>query len=216
MTNNKSGFQKLSEILNASSETFMLIALVSLFAIPFVIGANIEPVVKTAESVADRPVRAIVRDMSTSTLAMTEESEESTTQVAPTTSGSVLGASTANNPFALSENTTNLEYFTVNKSEPKENFYDVQVSTNQLFGKISLLTLKNDSPETRTYRVSAVNLNEDKSEGKIVYLGKSEYEIATEDLSTTLSLNSGEELDLSIKNNQSRGTSFSLSIELVQ
>lgn len=40
------------KLLNTSSETFMLIALIGLFALPFVVGKNLEPVVKEAEDQA--------------------------------------------------------------------------------------------------------------------------------------------------------------------
>ena len=42
--------QKVMKLLNTSSETFMLIALVSLFVLPVVIAKNLEPVVKSSVS----------------------------------------------------------------------------------------------------------------------------------------------------------------------
>lgn len=218
--NNKKPLQKISEILNASSETFMLVALVSLFALPFVIGANIEPVVKGSESLANRPARAIVRDMGeiTENLAQQNNNSQQTALISLTSieqkSGQVLGVSTSNNPFIITEDSSNLSYFSYDKTSPRDNVYNLSLSTTQVFGRISILTLKNDSSEDQMYKVMVQNLNEEIG-GKFVYLNQNEYEIGSEVTASDIELKSGEEMQISLMSNKSKDTKLGLSIELL-
>ncbi len=208
--------QKLGAILNTSSETFMLIALVGLFAMPFVIAKNLEPVVRESEASANR---AVIRN--TAQRLQTQQ-ENPVAQITSQPEGvqstsNVLGVETSAKPLNIEEDSVNLRYFDTATSNVADTNYSLNITTTQVFGKIPLFNLTNNSTTSQAYRFNALDLGENLSaSSKSLFIDNSEYLIGTKTLPEIVNLKSGERVTFSLISNQSTPTNVTISVELAQ
>jgi hypothetical protein len=207
MNEQKTTLQKIGTIFNTSSETFMLIALISLFAFPFAIAKNLEPAVKEAQSLTQisRPRTAELNE------AVKTANSQATTEAK---SPNVLGANDVNKPFDLALNEDNLKYLNQERSELLDNKYALEVSSKQKFDKVAILKLKNSSQTQQSYRVSLENIKGSKSKAS-VYLAKVKYTVGVNNFPETFKLDANQELEISL-GNDSKEMSVRLSVELVE
>ena len=178
----------------------MLIALVSLFALPFVIGANLEPIIRDSESSASATSGPIITY------------PEDNPNLANTDSD-VLGVTTTNNPLLVTENKDNLSFFNVNTSESGSTKYELSVETTQVFGRIELFSIKNDTTQKQTYRFNATQ-DDDADGTRYLYIDSSEFVIGTPDLPEYVHLETGETISFALMNNQYGTTAVTITVEL--
>jgi hypothetical protein len=211
MKKQQTTLQKIGKYLNTSSETFMLIALVSLFALPFVIAANLEPIVKESENTAHRASATIVAKSETTT------PTPQISSIQPTTEPKVLGVQVLSNPLMIKEDKNNISFFDKNTSKADVKGYSIELSTNQVFGKIPVFTLKNDSGVNHTYKLNVVNLTQNQTaKDKYIYIDAKQYLIGSKDLPATIPLEAGKEITISLMSNKSRSTNVRVVVELVK
>lgn len=205
---NENIMKKVIKLLNTSSETFMLIALVSLFVLPVVLAKNLEPVVKTSYQ---KELNSIQQTQSVAEVDATN------------TNGEVLGISTKV-PFGPSvlltetvkEDVQNLAFFDNHSSSLTENSYTLSVSTSKRFGKIPVLKLINTSTTTNSYFL-AVKLEGDlkvkSNQNKVVYVDNTEYSIdEVNNLPLSVLVSPGQEVTVSLMSNKTNPTNLSLSL----
>ena len=206
MNEQKTTLQKIGKIFNTSSETFMLIALVSLFALPFAIAKNLEPAVKEAQSTAQITRPRVAQLNEAVKTASTQD------EVVPTKDPNVLGANDVNKPFVLTLNEDNLKYLNQERSELLDNKYALEISSKQRFDKVALLKIKNSSEKAQTYKLTLENIKGSKSKAS-VHLAKVKYTIGVNTFPEYFKLNANEEIEVYL-GNDSKEMSVRLGIEL--
>lgn len=156
---NKTLLQKVSDVLHTSSQTFMLIALVSLFAIPMVIATNIEPMVRVEPSSVNYNYAYV---------------PQTPTKVAEVTDNNVLGA-TAQKKDIKEYVTVDLASLNKLKSpviEYSDSKIKVTFSSDKLFKSTKILELNNKSNEMLFYtiksEVSVTATNKNKGSREII------------------------------------------------
>lgn len=204
---NENTMKKVIKLLNTSSETFMLIALVSLFVLPVVLAKNLEPVLKTSYQ---KELNSIQQ---TQNIAETDTSDK----------GDVLGASTivAFGPSVVltetvKEDVQNLAFFDNHSSSLTESGYTLSVSTVKRFGKIPVLKLVNTGTTTNSYFLT-IKLDGDlkvkSNQEKLVYVDNTEYSIdEVNNLPLSVLVSPGQEVIVSLMSNKTNPTNLSLSL----
>jgi hypothetical protein len=211
MKKNQSFLQKVGVVLNTSSETFMLIALVGLFALPFVIAKNLEPVVRENNATS----RAIIR----TNTASVEEDEAPVAQVdepAVPANTNVLGVSTVNKALQITEDTVNLKYFDNSISTPGETKYALKVVTTQVFGKIPVFKLTNSSDVAKAYRFNVVDAVSQNPDGKFIFVDNTKYEVNSSTLPQVVNLQPNDTVTFSLMNSTSPMTDLTVIVEVVE
>lgn len=213
MKKNQSIVHKVSGILNTSSETFMLIALIGLFAMPFVIAKNLEPVVRQSESSSGGTARTIVREYDNSQSLADNGSDRP----------DVLGVSTSTDPvvvetkeLSIIEDTVNLKYFDSYTSTPTDNKYSLQIATTQVFGKIPVFTLTNKSTDTQAYSFSVEDAETESTTQKYLYVENMKYEVNSPSLPEVVNLEPGDTITFSLANNSQQVTNLTITVEVLE
>ncbi len=217
---------KLGLVLNTSSETFMLVALIALFAMPFVIAANLEPIVKDAEVSSNNiPVpQQHVANVNPNEVTPTD----ATANVDPAT-GAVFG--TESNPnvlgvqtqedddavaFQVTPDATTKKYFA--KFEPAQDpsHYALHVTSTQVFTKVSMFTVKNGGAKEHAYKINVTNNSKIKGTDRVLTVGTTTYKIGTDELPDYVTVQPGEELNFSLTTGKTKGIDLMINVELVK
>lgn len=222
MKKKQSSFQKVSRLLNTSSETCMLIALIALFALPFVIASNLEPMVKDAEKSASAPFPTVQNSTAAQTTIQKQlplaQKDVSVTQLPTTveTETAVLGTSVNVNPFEITSDANNLKFFAKAEEVTTESSYALNLSTTKTFGKMSLFKVKNNSTEMRTYSFNVSNSGTNGAGKRSIFLKNIEYPINTIYVPKSFTLNSGEEAWVALTSQAAKPTNLKVSVDLVK
>lgn len=230
MINNKT-FKQISNVLDSSSEAFMLVALVGLFALPFVIGANLSA--GTPESESNTTAVIYEQDFDDSGVAgvsdiedeffsdedynVHSESDEGSADVSgleldtaflqgekESSDGDVLGAATsdlASAPTFEIIESTGLDFFETFTTLFEGDQFRMQLGTNQVFDEMSLFILVNQSTDREIYKFD-VNDNSE-SDGKSLYIDGLEYRVGTEKLPDYVTLEPEESVEFSFSSTAS-------------
>lgn len=198
---NENLLQKIVNLLNTSSQTFMLIALVSLFVLPIVMAKNIEPVVKSAYKPS---VTSLVTDTQIEdTVAKQEDSN-------------VLGVSTSRTlKDFVTENTKSLEFFDNHSSTVTDSNYTLTVTTSKRFSKVNVFTVKNSGTSTVSYEFDALvngDLKVKSNQDKFVYIDSVEYKLGVGALPTTILVSPGQEVVFSLMSNKTSPSNITLTL----
>jgi len=215
---NQTFLQKIGGLLNTSSETFMLIALVSLFVIPVVIAQNIEPVVDNSvtqptairvydnNSAKEADVPAVA-GISTSLI-----SKEHTN-----VTGDILGLSDSRDmKLFVTEDTKGMTAVTATSSYAVGE-YAVNVINAQKFNKTTLFKIKNTADIQKVYNLDVITRGDAKVKAnlqKVLYVDATAYEIGSAKLPTTLTLNPSQEVTISLISNKTSPTNITISVKL--
>jgi hypothetical protein len=183
----------------------MLVALIGLFSIPFVIASNLEPIVKQSET--NRPSEALV----------IPNSVEESTQVAavnPTTAEQqVLGVQTSTTVLNILPSSMNLKFFEKNLAQTTEKNYVLELGTNQVFGKMSLFTLRNDSATKQTYKFNLENLGQDTT-SLVLFIDNLEYRSVEGKLPDYVNLDVTESVTFYAMNTE-KNTDMKITVEVI-
>jgi hypothetical protein len=205
MKSNQTPLKRLGMVMSTSSETFMLVALIGLFSIPFVIASNLEPIVKQSET--NRPSEALV----------IPNSVEESTQVAavnPTTAEQqVLGVQTSTTVLNILPSSMNLKFFEKNLAQTTEKNYVLELGTNQVFGKMSLFTLRNDSATKQTYKFNLENLGQDTT-SLVLFIDNLEYRSVEGKLPDYVNLDVTESVTFYAMNTE-KNTDMKITVEVI-
>jgi hypothetical protein len=191
-------FQKASNLLNTSSETFMLIALVSLFVLPVVMAKNLEPVVKNAyQGPTITSVSQPVTEAETNVLGISAENAVVKTL-----------------KELLVEETPNLAFFNKHSSTLTEKNYTLTVETTKRFGKVNVFTIKNDTSSTLAYNLSA-NVNGDikvlSNQQKQLYINETAYNL-DETVPAQLLVSPGQEIVVALASNKTSPSNITINL----
>lgn len=220
----KINYKKISEVLDSSSEAFMLIALFGLFSIPFVIGANLvavsgdDPNNSTASVVKyyDEPVANSDDglgeiDLRKSTFA-TEGFEpigDEVAEVDSTANENVLGVQTSENSgseenvaddnkesskFTVEKNNQNLAQFNNVRISTEEDGYTVKFSSNDSFTKREMFRFKNTMGGTSAFKFDLKTT----SNAASLFIDEVEFN-ASDDLPEYITLDPNEEISVSVQ-----------------
>lgn len=201
MRKKRSNYQTLHNLLNTSSETFMLVALISLFALPFVIASNLEPAVKQAEDVAKSAptARYTLPQDDTATVAQLPGSDKAEQKV--------LGVETVEKPFEIQEEKAQFSFFDKAESTLTEKNYTLVLLKNKKeTGKRSLFKLVNNSSETREYTLEVVKGKTDSKNNKYLTTDFQEYLIGSPTFPKTVTLDAHQEMWFGIKSTDLKST----------
>jgi hypothetical protein len=214
---NQTFLQKVANILNASSKTFMLIALVSLFVLPVVIAKNLEPVVR-ADGINDLPRITMISD----------GSEVNITAVRATMVPNVLGVSDSKDMKAYIAETSNGITLLGGASNYKSGEYALKISTAKKFTKTEIFKISNKTDSIVKYELSAVvegNPKAVSNTSKVVSVdgasftsGKAYTEnltVGSNTLPKTIELQPGTEVVISLASSKTSPTNLSVGVKLL-
>lgn len=170
--------KKINEILNASSESFMLIALISLFAFPIVIAKSLEPVVASEESVVSIPT----------IIHYTDKMPDQDNQLASSVNDSqnVLGAfDSVAMDKGLTLNEEVLRSFDRVYQKVLPDSYVLYLEQQSTFKKVKLFTLKNELSVDKKIVISVTfpdGVDSVVNKQKSVYINDKRYLLGTDEL----------------------------------
>jgi hypothetical protein len=201
MRKKKTTYQNLNRILNTSSQTFMLVALIGLFALPFVIAKNLEPAVRQAEAVVSLPPRV-------AELPPVENAQKSDIQAETARpEENVLGVAAVEKPFDVFEVQDQFGLF--DKVEPTltDSSYALHlVKAKKALGRVSLFKLTNSSSTVKTYSLSVVKAKLDSKAQKILTMDLQEFTVGSKTMPTSFTMEPKEEKWFGIKSDDAKGT----------
>lgn len=198
MKKKESILKKINMVLNTSSETFMLIALIGLFAMPIIISKSLEPIVQEANT-------------KNYTVAPIAQNNESLSFNPKEINNNVLGAETSAIPVDVVVNEESLKLFDNGNQSLSSTSYTLQVSSAQAYEKRALFTLKNSSTLTQTYQFTVMR-NSEASNGEILFVGDKEYKVGTSELPEFITLNPLNEMVFSVSNTTGSPTDSTIQI----
>ncbi len=200
-------FQKIADLLNTSSETFMLIALVSLFVLPIVMAKNLEPVVKSAYQPSVVPnVQSVANNETVSPESISEGQ-----------SNNVLGVSTLKTLKELIiEDTANLSFFDKHSSTLTDSNYNLSIETFKRFGKIPVFIIINTSTSTQSFELNVRVVGDLKvktNQQKTIYIDNTPYSLDDASaLPISLLVSPGQEVIISLMSNRTSPTLMNISL----
>lgn len=206
MKKQSSNYQSVVRVLNTSSETFMLVALIALFALPFVIASNLEPAVRDAERTARvvQPVQVAQNSLSQGNTTPLQN-EDTANSLIDWDEEAVLGVETVEKPFEIEEEKVSFGKFDTAKATVGENKYSLAlVKKAGGMGKISLFKLTNDSSEQKQYTFEVVKGKTDSKSNKYVSLNFQDYLIGSTTIPKTFTLAPQEEMWFGVRSNDSK------------
>ncbi len=203
--------RKINEILNASSESFMLVALISLFALPVVISKSLEPLVASEESVVSIPT--IVH--------YTDKVPDQDGQLASvgTDSQNILGAfNSVDMGRMLIVHEDNLKSFDRVHQKLTPDSYVLFVKRESTFKKVKLFTLRNESTMDKRFTISVIvpeGVERVVNRQKNVYINDKKYVLGTDKFPTdAFNLKPNEELAVYVESSSNTTTELILEVKL--
>lgn len=209
--NTKKYLQKLEALLNTSSTTFMLVALVCLFVIPVVIAQSLDPVIESSDQV---PRVVGVFDTSLDSVRLAESDSSNIKSAADVDiNGSVLGAQDVQDiSLLVKEDEKGMKSLSaISNKTLKE--YSVNINFQSRFNKTNVFSIENVSSGDRYFKLSVVNLGSVKnlnSTGKVLYLGDKTYELTQILTNIDLKLAPSEKIMVSLSSPKTNPTNVSL------
>jgi len=213
MYQNQTFLQKLTGVLNASSTTFMLIALVSLFVIPIVIAQNLEPVLETSSQ--EPRVVSVYNPALDSTKVPESVALNSANTPHSKVNNNVLGTADLRDIslFVKEDQAGMKALFATSNLTVGE--YSVNVINQSKFNKTKIYTIRNVTDKSKSFTLDVVNRGDPKnrnSTAKTVYLGETAYEIGKSKMPVTLTLAPSEEIVVSVASPKTNPTNLSINL----
>lgn len=207
----KNIIQKVIRLMNVSSETFMLIALVSLFVMPIAIAKNLEPIVISEKSkyLAPKIVNYVdLEQVSTPNepVAQSDVSE-----------GSVLGIFNfvgLNKMIVADEN--GLKTFPRVSQNLGVESYTLSLETNSKFQKTNLFSLKNTSGFENVYEFNVSVVGDPKTLSntlKNIYINNQKYTIGV-DAMPVIKLMPGEQVVVALDSPKTNPTNLVIEVRI--
>lgn len=210
---NQTFLQKIGRLINVSSETFMLIALISLFVMPIAIAKNLEPIVLSEESKQAAP--QIVRYVDAEVNEATANAVESHSDLV--TNQNILGVFTSIGlDKMITPNEEGLKRFSkVNQSLTVEKF-SLSIETANRLQKTNLFLVKNTSSNTKSYNLNVVldeKLTTWSASQKTLYIGEAKYVIG-KDVVPAFTLLPDEEIMIAIDSPRTNPTNLVINVTM--
>lgn len=210
---NQSFFKKIGRLLNVSSETFMLIALVSLFVMPIAIAKNLEPIVLSEESRQSAPKIVDYLD--------SEREPTLNTLVADSNlvkDKNVLGAfNYVGLDKMVTVNDVGLKVFTrVNQTLGVE-AYTLALETNVRFQKTDLFTVKNTSQLEREYELNVKIVGNQKTSTntvKNIYVNDKKYVVGVDEMPILLKIMPSEQFVIALESPRANPTNLVIELKM--
>jgi hypothetical protein len=204
--------KKINQILNASSESFLLLALISLFAFPIVIAKSLEPVVASEESVVSIPT----------IIHYTDKMPDTNGQFASTAnneSQNVLGAfNSVTIDRMLTVDEEILRSFDRVYQKVLPDLYVLSLEQAPTFKKVRLFSLKNELPVDKKFYISVTvpdGLASVVGKQKNVYINDKKYVLGTDDLPTDgFILKPNEEISVYIESSRTTTTKLVFEVKV--
>lgn len=208
MNDEQSYFQKFINLLNTSSQTVMLIALVSLFAMPVVIAKNLEPMVRDSSEVEKAPV--VIEHVDSVAKAVDNS-------IVPTaTNSNVLGATTEKSIFESITESDSLKTFKRVKSGYDTEKYSLFLTADKIFAKTPLFTVKNSSTQSVKYTFDVkpdASAKASSSTGKQLFVRNTAYNFGSTALPVSVEVKAGEEITVSFASPKVSQTAVIISVQ---
>jgi hypothetical protein len=197
----------------------MLVALISLFALPFVIAANLEPMVKEAEMAAQNAPVARYSPPS-QTQAQVALDDQTGQVVTANTQQNVLGVETEEKPFEIVEEKAQFSLFDKAEGNLSDTSYSLSLLKTKGMkstGKTTLFKLTNNSSETREYSLSVVKGKTDSKANKFITLGSEEYLIGSAVVPKTIKVEANADVWFGVKSTETKlATDLTITVKLVE